>query len=108
MYADVFTGDIFVVFCFLMIRRPPRSTPLYSSAASDVYKRQVLQCLRRSTSRDGPIKGTSDRVDTAFLNGRAVVERDRTNELNGSTMELSLIHISEPTSISGTRMPYSA
>src|SRR5674476_622298 len=26
-----------------MIRRPPRSTPLYSSAASDVYKRQDLQ-----------------------------------------------------------------
>src|SRR5660398_322242 len=29
------------LFFFLMIRRPPRSTPLYSSAASDVYKRQV-------------------------------------------------------------------
>ena len=26
-----------------MIRRPPRSTPLYSSAASDVYKRQVFE-----------------------------------------------------------------
>src|SRR5665647_672609 len=26
-----------------MIRRPPRSTPLYSSAASDVYKRQGLE-----------------------------------------------------------------
>ena len=26
-----------------MIRRPPRSTPLYSSAASDVYKRQPHQ-----------------------------------------------------------------
>ena len=26
-----------------MIRRPPRSTPLYSSAASDVYKRQPLR-----------------------------------------------------------------
>src|SRR5660397_93123 len=26
-----------------MIRRPPRSTPLYSSAASDVYKRQVTR-----------------------------------------------------------------
>ena len=26
-----------------MIRRPPRSTPLYSSAASDVYKRQELK-----------------------------------------------------------------
>ena len=25
-----------------MIRRPPRSTPLYSSAASDVYKRQMV------------------------------------------------------------------
>ena len=28
-----------------MIRRPPRSTPLYSSAASDVYKRQLLRSL---------------------------------------------------------------
>src|SRR5660397_214951 len=33
-----------------MIRRPPRSTPLYSSAASDVYKRQgrVFEFGRRS------------------------------------------------------------
>ena len=34
----------YAVFClkkiFLMLRRLPRSTPLYSSAASDVYKRQ--------------------------------------------------------------------
>ena len=28
-----------------MIRRPPRSTPLYSSAASDVYKRQDWICV---------------------------------------------------------------
>src|SRR5660398_26012 len=28
-----------------MIRRPPRSTPLYSSAASDVYKRQAPELL---------------------------------------------------------------
>ena len=43
-----------------MIRRPPRSTPLYSSAASDVYKRQVYgpkvsldwTCGRRS-SKEG-------------------------------------------------------
>ena len=39
----------YAVFClkkiFLMIRRPPRSTPLYSSAASDVYKRQP-QCFQ--------------------------------------------------------------
>ena len=30
---------------FLMIRRPPRSTPLYSSAASDVYKRQPIPAM---------------------------------------------------------------
>ena len=29
-----------------MIRRPPRSTPLYSSAASDVYKRQAYNKAR--------------------------------------------------------------
>src|SRR5660397_100403 len=34
-----------------MIRRPPRSTPLYSSAASDVYKRQVLVFLRLSAGQ---------------------------------------------------------
>ena len=37
--------DLLCVFLFfLMIRRPPRSTPLYSSAASDVYKRQGGGC----------------------------------------------------------------
>ena len=30
---------------FLMIRRPPRSTPRTSSAASDVYKRQAIALL---------------------------------------------------------------
>ena len=33
-----------------MIRRPPRSTPLYSSAASDVYKRQHKS---RASPRNG-------------------------------------------------------
>ena len=32
-----------------MIRRPPRSTPLYSSAASDVYKRQGLYPINKNT-----------------------------------------------------------
>ena len=32
-----------ILFFFLMIRRPPRSTLDRSSAASDVYKRQVQQ-----------------------------------------------------------------
>src|SRR5674476_585523 len=35
-----------------MIRRPPRSTPLYSSAASDVYKRQGFkECVLLSLKR---------------------------------------------------------
>ena len=33
---------IFILFFFLMIRRPPRSTLDRSSAASDVYKRQIV------------------------------------------------------------------
>ena len=35
----------FVVFFFVMIRRPPRSTLDRSSAASDVYKRQIIPWL---------------------------------------------------------------
>ena len=31
-----------ILFFFLMIRRPPRSTQSRSSAASDVYKRQLF------------------------------------------------------------------
>ena len=37
---------MFVQFFFLMIRRPPRSTLDRSSAASDVYKRQISGCMR--------------------------------------------------------------
>src|SRR3546814_3387752 len=38
---------VFLIF-FLMIRRPPRSTPLDSSAASDVYKRQSVASEERA------------------------------------------------------------
>ena len=34
--------QVFAVIFFLMIRRPPRSTLDRSSAASDVYKRQLV------------------------------------------------------------------
>ena len=46
-----------------MIRRPPRSTPLYSSAASDVYKRQVfpsftsVRCAGAVSSSSGALTG---------------------------------------------------
>src|SRR5450759_5309133 len=35
-----------------MIRLPPRSTPLYSSAASDVYKRQVFDGWFESRNKE--------------------------------------------------------
>ena len=41
-----------------MIRRPPRSTPLYSSAASDVYKKQpALQSFQRVSVSDTVLLG---------------------------------------------------
>src|SRR5665647_370894 len=55
-----------------MIRRPPRSTPLYSSAASDVYKRQVEQDLGptgqgpRETDRPSVGVGGGQREAPAF------------------------------------------
>src|SRR5665647_1578702 len=45
-----------------MIRRPPRSTPLYSSAASDVYKRQDASPVtygRYDRASSGAIYGVS-------------------------------------------------
>src|SRR5665647_2670087 len=53
-----------------MIRRPPRSTPLYSSAASDVYKRQGNEIF---------------------------CDRHHCYVFDCSALFLSLIHISEPT-----------
>src|SRR5674476_1427752 len=60
----------------LKIRRPPRSTPLYSSAASDVYKRQ-------------PGSGC------AGLHGMCSCRGQRLARF--TIYSLSLIHISEPT-----------
>src|SRR5674476_992645 len=60
----------------LIIRQPPRSTPLYSSAASDVYKRQVRTRAAFPDGVNAPVQ-YGQRI-TAFV-------------------LLSLIHISEPT-----------
>src|SRR5665647_3417354 len=40
-----------------MIRRPPRSTPLYSSAASDVYKRQLREGIYVTDERGRIVDG---------------------------------------------------
>src|SRR5450756_2885638 len=49
-----------------MIRRPPRSTQSRSSAASDVYKRQVL---------DGEVQRVGGEVGAVHLVRRQVAER---------------------------------
>src|SRR5665647_3022809 len=55
-----------------MIRRPPRSTPLYSSAASDVYKRQRPRRSRRSPrsqTRPGHHRGRTPRSGPCSCRG---------------------------------------
>ena len=77
-----------------MIRRPPRSTLDRSSAASDVYKRQLGFWLRY----------VSNHVSHAFsaklaAKGVTVAEWVMMRALYGKSEipPLSLIHISEPT-----------
>ena len=72
-----------------MIRRPPRSTPLYSSAASDVYKRQHAYCRRLSvTARaEFAMQSTADwmvEMSTKFQAENDSVEHTITTMLLGS------------------------
>src|SRR5450756_120005 len=64
-----------------MIRRPPRSTQSRSSAASDVYKRQV-QDLR--TAREDAILYQQDLNVYINYNNTPVVPTDPTNKNNRS------------------------
>ena len=70
-------------FFFLMIRRPPRSTLDRSSAASDVYKRQgyTKKTVRQIVEAAGDVNHAGVEV----------------LDVEGQGVELSLIHISEPT-----------
>src|SRR5665254_20148 len=62
-------------FFFCMIRPPPRSTRVRSSAASDVYKRQVFEKINEAMPT-------------------MAVTQSRARHI---LLRLSLIHISEPT-----------
>src|SRR5660398_307051 len=97
-----------------MIRRPPRSTPLYSSAASDVYKRQAISHRFQSVTELLPCSGlhfcnhqspTLPAQDVQLSNRRTHITSDDLMspgpQVVGSCFfsppALSLIHISEPT-----------
>ena len=71
-------------FFFLMIRRPPRSTLDRSSAASDVYKRQV---------EVQHYVGEGVRTIVRDVHVLIVIEAGH----RAIEIDLSLIHISEPT-----------
>eukprot|EP00658_Telonema_sp_P-2_P032060 TRINITY_DN23839_c0_g1_i1.p1 TRINITY_DN23839_c0_g1~~TRINITY_DN23839_c0_g1_i1.p1 ORF type:complete len:117 (-),score=22.62 TRINITY_DN23839_c0_g1_i1:10-360(-) len=77
-----------------MIRRPPRSTLSSSSAASDVYKRQVLH---RVAPRVVPHEGTSGVPHGQQQRQCEQRCHDPGSRSPYSALILSLIHISEPT-----------
>ena len=82
----------YLLFFFLMIRRPPRSTLDRSSAASDVYKRQAATRAVGGRGGDAGARATwrDAHLPLGVLGGA---------ELHGAIVgaALSLIHISEPT-----------
>ena len=83
-----------------MIRRPPRSTLDRSSAASDVYKRQVVEVISSAIRSIGcnvcrEDEGTRRAGIARWAEiGRAI---GCARALKPAIDSLSLIHISEPT-----------
>src|SRR5678809_1707888 len=85
-----------------MIRRPPRSTLDRSSAASDVYKRQMIHSARIIPLDGRPHIGPTLKQwlgDTRghFEGNTLVIETTNFRSDDGTVYQLSLIHISEPT-----------
>src|SRR5674476_1223183 len=72
-----------------MIRRPPRSTPLYSSAASDVYKRERVEAPGTGSTVPGPAgsppcTGTETRsASQLHWRARSGARRGRSGRLAG-------------------------
>ena len=69
-----------------MIRRPPKFPPLYSSAASDVYKRQTSCCTDyldimalALANADIPL---DEKSSLDFLAQNGYIERRRLNTIN--------------------------
>ena len=83
-----------------MMRRPPRSTLDRSSAASDVYKRQVPDARQQPAGcRTEELRryrlGEDEREEQAAFHRESVVSAQEV--LAVGHVGLSLIHISEPT-----------
>eukprot|EP00657_Telonema_sp_P-1_P008063 TRINITY_DN28611_c0_g1_i1.p1 TRINITY_DN28611_c0_g1~~TRINITY_DN28611_c0_g1_i1.p1 ORF type:complete len:110 (+),score=57.72 TRINITY_DN28611_c0_g1_i1:1-330(+) len=99
---------------FLMIRRPPRSTQSRSSAASDVYKRQVLVRVCEGHRPQVPEEREEEAPEgwcelmrrcwdhrpssrPKFSEIKEQLQAISTMAEGNEAVRLSLIHISEPT-----------
>ena len=88
----------FFVFLFLMIRQPPRSTQSRSSAASDVYKRQVLAQIKGSYALCILSTLEPEHIIVAKKDSPLIIGKTKDGYVGASDIPaLSLIHISEPT-----------
>ena len=78
------------MFFFLMIRRPPRSTLDRSSAASDVYKRQVLRLAHPTRAgMDQAVKMQSE--GQGFFTGKLTSETVSYTHLRAHETVLDLV-----------------
>ncbi len=85
-----------IIVFFLIIRRPPRSPPLYSSAGSDVYKRQREH---RSPNSEQPLEKSSLRTQQNVHRTRTRANR---STFNRSTNIEHNVHLSRPNRTSHT------
>ena len=81
LIIDVIYELFFFVF-FLVTRRPPKSPQCRSSAASDVYKRQLHLLLRRAGMRQrqracGPLHGAAVTMQANLFLGQQLRPRPR-------------------------------
>ena len=82
-----------------MIRRPPRSTLDRSSAASDVYKRQILNEEKKTYDNylQEEIQNAILDAGLEYAQNIYVIQNDIDKKTKSILQYLSLIHISEPT-----------
>ena len=99
------------VFFFLMIRRPPRSTLDRSSAASDVYKRQVpatAEGIKRYLG-SGMVRGVGKVMAERIVNRFGAETLDVIDDQPERLREVCLLYTSpSPRDRTRSRMPSSA
>eukprot|EP00831_Metopus_contortus_P071593 TRINITY_DN6538_c0_g1_i4.p2 TRINITY_DN6538_c0_g1~~TRINITY_DN6538_c0_g1_i4.p2 ORF type:complete len:104 (-),score=22.26 TRINITY_DN6538_c0_g1_i4:187-498(-) len=86
-----------------MIRRPPRSTQGVSSAASDVYKRQLLESQNHSLQKElDNFVATDEKVKTELNRKshvdhmKAKIEEELSNSFSKSSSSVSPVKNSVP------------